>query len=61
MYEETLDFQSALATVAGKSFNDKIYSNWKKKQVFTIAKFEFMVKVHYGLWANAPSCDPLRE
>ena len=26
---------------------------------FKIAKFEFKVKVHYNLWQNAPSCDPL--
>ena len=35
------------------------YSNWKYFQVFKIAKFEFGVTVHYGLWKNAPSCEPL--
>ena len=39
-----------------KSF---FYNNWKQFQVFKKAKFEFKVTVHYGLWENASSCDPL--
>ena len=39
-----------------KSF---FYSNWKQFQVFKIAKIEFKVTVHYNLWANVPSYDPL--
>ena len=37
------------------------YSNWKQFQVFKIAKIEFNVTVHYGLWANAFSCDTLKS
>ena len=29
------------------------YCNWKQFQVFKIAKFEFKVSVHYGLWAKS--------
>ena len=36
------------------------FYKFKKIQVFKIAKFEFKATVHYGLWANAPSCDRLR-
>ena len=38
-----------------------VYSNWKKIQVFKIAKFEFKVTVQYGQWQNASSCDPLMQ
>ena len=31
----------------------------KQFQVFKIAKLEFKITVHYSLWANVPSCDPL--
>ena len=33
--------------------------NWTQFLVFKIAKFEFKVTVHYGLWEKAPSCDSL--
>ena len=32
------------------------YSNWKQFQIFKIAKLEFKVTVHYGLWGKTPSC-----
>ena len=35
------------------------YCNLKQFQIFKIAKFEFKVTVHYGLWANSSSCVPL--
>ena len=37
------------------------YSNWKQFQFFKIAKFEFKVTVHYGLWKKGPSFDPLKD
>ena len=36
------------------------YSNWKQFQVFKIAKFEFKVIVHYGLWAKCTQLWPLK-
>ena len=39
--------------------NSFFYSSWKQFQVVEIAKFEFSVTVHCGLWEKAPGCDPL--
>ena len=36
------------------------YSNWKQFLVFKIAKFEFMVTVHYSLWAKCTQLWPLK-
>ena len=35
------------------------FSNWKQFQVFEIAKFEFKVTVHYGLWTKCIQLWPL--
>ena len=35
------------------------YSNWKQFQVFKMAKFEFKVTVHYGLWTKCTELWPL--
>ena len=33
-----------------KTIGSNNYSNWKQFQVFKIAKFEFKVTLHCGLW-----------
>ena len=45
----------------GKLF---FYSIQKEFQVFKIAKFDIMIRVHYGLcakYARTPTCDPLMQ